>query len=350
MQAKSEDATAVDFVVERADLRRCRFVDAPSADQIDLQAGQALLRIASFAFTANNVTYAVAGDMLSYWSFFPAETGWGRIPVWGFADIVRSRHDGVSEGERVFGYLPISTHLLVQPDRVSRAGFADATPHRTTLPAVYNNYTRTAGDAGYDAAREDQQMLFRPLFMTAFLLDDFLADNSFFGARVVILSSASSKTAFGLAFLLHRRKQCEVVGLTSASNEAFVRGLGCYDRVITYDRIGSLSRDTPAVFVDMAGNGAVVGATHWERGAREGEFPGPQPTFFFAPTQVEKRTRDWGAEGLQKRYAAAWREFLVFTKNRIRIEHGGGKADIERVYLATLEGRSRPDVGHILSL
>jgi hypothetical protein len=360
-------STAVDFVVDRSDLHRCKFVGAPSADQIDLQPGQALLRVASFAFTANNVTYAVAGDMLSYWSFFPAEAGWGRIPVWGFADVVRSRHDGVNEGERVFGYLPISTHLVVSPERVGHAGFTDATPHRVSLPAVYNNYTRTAGDAGYDAALEDQQMLFRPLFMTAFLLDDFLADGSFFGARAVVLSSASSKTAFGLAFLLHHRKECEVVGLTSASNAAFVEGLGCYDRVVLYDRIGTLARDTPTVFVDMAGNGtvtgaihrhygddlkhsAVVGATHWDRGAREGTLPGPQPAFFFAPTQVEKRTRDWGAEGLQKRYAAAWREFLDFTKDRIRIRHGSGPADIERIYLETLEGRTHPDVGHILSL
>jgi hypothetical protein len=210
-------------------------------------------------------------------------------------------------------------------------------------------------------------MIFRPLFMTAFLLDDFLADNGFFGARAVVLSSASSKTAFGLAFLLRRRSQCEVVGLTSASNVSFVEGLGCYDRIVTYDRIATLSPDVPSAFVDMAGNGAVagavhrhfgdnlkhsaiVGATHWERGARDGDLPGAQPAFFFAPTQIEKRTREWGPEGLQRRYAAAWREFLAFTKDRIRIEHGHGQADVERVYLETLEGRSRPDVGHVLSI
>ena len=212
-------------------------------------------------------------------------------------------------------------------------------------------------------------MLFRPLFMTAFLLDDFLADNGFFGARTAVLSSASSKTAFGLAFLLHRnrRSQCDVTGLTSPGNVAFVDSLGCYDRVATYDQIRSLPREVPVVFVDMAGDGVVlnalhhhygdnvkhsciVGATHWERRAREGELPGVQPTFFFAPTQLQKRVREWGPGGLQQRYGTAWRQFLAFTEPRIRVVHGRGRAAVERVYLETLEGRSRPDEGHVLSL
>lgn len=366
MPSIPEESRAVDFVVERANLRNCKFVPAPAAADITLAEGQALLRVASFAFTANNVTYAVAGDMMSYWTFFPAEPGWGRIPVWGFADVLRAKHEGMSEGERVFGYLPMSTHLVVRTDRVSRGSFVDASPHRSALPIVYNQYTRVANDPGYDAALEDQQMLFRPLFMTAFLLDDFLVDNELFGGRAVVLSSASSKTAFGLAFLLHRRSRCDVVGLTSAANLAFVESLGCYDRIVTYDRIDSLGTGA-AVFVDMAGNGtvagavhrhfgddlrhsAIVGATHWQQGAREEGLPGAQPAFFFAPTQLEKRTKDWGPEGLQKRYAAAWRDFLSFTKDHIRVEHGRGPADVERVYREMLEGRARPDVGHVLSL
>src|SRR3712207_7922901 len=45
--------------------------------------------------------------------------------------------------------------------------------------------------------------LFRsPLFLTSFMLADQLEDNRFFGARALVLSSASSKTAYGTAFLL----------------------------------------------------------------------------------------------------------------------------------------------------
>jgi hypothetical protein len=367
MKASEGSTGRVDFVIERGNLRNCKFVEAPDGDAVELRSGQVLVRVSAFAFTANNVTYGVAGDMMGYWSFFPAEPGWGRIPVWGFADVIRSAHAGVAEGERIFGYLPMSTHLVLEPGNIGPGGFVDASPHRAALPAVYNQYSRVAADPGYGAEHEDEQMLFRPLFMTAFLLDDFLAESGFFGARAVILSSASSKTAFGLAFLLHRRARCEVVGLTSPGNVPFVESLGCYDRVVTYDHIDSLASDLPVAFVDMAGNGAVtaalhrrfgermkhssvVGLTHWERREPPSDLPGAPPTFFFAPTQLEKRTREWGPHGLQTRYADAWREFASSAARRIRAVHGRGRAAVERVYLDTLEGRVRPEEGHILSL
>ncbi len=362
----STTSDAVDFVVARDNLRQFKFVrSAPTDPPPDA----VLLRVDSFAFTANNVTYAVAGDMMSYWSFFPAEPGWGRVPVWGFGDVIRSRHEGVPEAERVFGYFPMSTHLIVQPDAVGRGSFVDGLPHRAALPAVYNQYTRVANDPGYSVAHEDQLMLFRPLFMTAFLLEDFLADNERFGARAAVLSSASSKTAFGLAFLLSRnqRSQCRVIGLTSPANAAFVQGLGCYDQVVTYDQVRSLPSELPVVFVDMAGDGEVlstihhhlrdqlkhsciVGLTHWERRQPPADLPGATPTFFFAPTQLQKRTQEWGAAGLQQRYGEAWQQFLGFTKDRIRIVRGRGPSAVERVYVETLEGRSKPDEGHVLSL
>jgi uncharacterized protein DUF2855 len=365
MSSARGSAGPLDFVVERDNLRHCKFMSAPEPGAP--ASGEVLLRVDTFAFTANNVTYAVAGDMMSYWSFFPAEPGWGRIPVWGFGDVMRSSHAGVAEGERLFGYLPMSTHLVVRPDAVSGGGFVDASPHRAALPAVYNQYTRVAHDPTYAAQHEDQYMLFRPLFMTAFLLDDFIADNDCFGARAVVLSSASSKTAFGLAFLLSHNHRARVIGLTSPANAAFVESLGCYDQVVTYDRVHSLPPELPVVFVDMAGNGAVVsalhhhfrdnmkhscivGLTHWEKREPAGDLPGAVPTFFFAPTQLQKRTQEWGPGGLQQRYGGAWQQFLEFTKSRIHVVHGRGPAAVEQVYLETLEGRSKPDAGHVLSL
>jgi hypothetical protein len=70
------------------------------------------------------------------------------------------------------------------------------------------------------------QALLRPLFITSWLIDDFLADNDFFGARVMLLSSASSKTAYGTAFQLAQRDGIEVVGLTSPGNVAFCESPG----------------------------------------------------------------------------------------------------------------------------
>lgn len=355
------------FEVRRDDLRTCRVVEEASAPLAD---GEARLRVDRFAFTANNVTYGVVGEQIGYWRFFPAETGWGRIPVWGFGDVVESRAEEVGVGERVFGYLPMSTELVVRPGDAGPSGFFDRASHRRDLPPVYSHYVPTAADPLWAADREDHLMLFRPLFMTSFLLDDFLAERDLFGAESIVLVSASSKTAIGLAFCLSRARRApgEVIGLTSPGHRAFVEALGCYDRVVCYDELPDLPADRTAVLVDMAGNDGVrravharlrdrlrysclVGVTHWDAAAPSSEpLPGPQPEFFFAPSRIEERTRDWGAVGLQQRVADAWDDFLVFTDGWLRIVRGAGPAAVERVYRQTLEGDVDPSEGRVLTL
>jgi hypothetical protein len=369
---------AVDFEVCRDDLRTSRLVETAAARLVPAQ-GQALLRIDHFAFTANNITYAVAGDLLSYWKFFPAEAGWGRVPVWGFADVVASRCAGVREGTRFYGYYPMSTHLLVEPAKPSEAGFIDGAPHRAAMAGAYNQYraapqvSRSEPKASEvhqasnpDSRLEEAQMLLQPLFTTAFLIDDYLAESRFFGARIAVLSSASSKTAFGLAHQLAQHTGIDVVGLTSPRNAAFTAGLGCYHRVLPYDELAALDPAVPALFVDMAGDGAVqsavhhhfgthlvhslsVGLTHWEHGKRETGLPGAEPTFFFAPNQLRKRFADWGAEAFQQRLGAAFGSFRALSDRALRVVRGA-RADVQRVYLDTLEGRTAPDAGHVLSL
>ena len=108
-----------DFLVKRDDLRECRIAESPAPE---LEPGQALLRVDTFGLTANNVTYAVFGEAMSYWDFFPAEDGWGRVPMWGFAEVERSEAEGVELGTRLFGYLPPSSHLVVTPADVERGG------------------------------------------------------------------------------------------------------------------------------------------------------------------------------------------------------------------------------------
>ena len=362
------DRERTDFLVNRGDWHQCRTAKAPVAE---LKTNEVSFRIDRFAFTANNVTYAVVGDMLGYWNFFPTgEEGWGKLPVWGFADVEGSGHSGVKEGDRYFGCWPSSTHLTVLADRIDETGLIDASPHRREYAAVYSQYARVAADPHYDPAHEARHALFRPLFMTAFLIDDLIADNDFFGARTVALASASSKTAIALAFLLSGRKACKVVGLTSKRNRDFVESVGCYDTVVPYGEIGSLPKE-PAVLVDMAGDAEVlaafhrhvgdgvkysclVGATHWDRGAiAEGPpagLPGAQPQFFFAPTQAEQRIEDWGLEGLRDRMGRAWTAFRDSTQKWLEVEEENGPAALERVYLETLDGKVEPSVGHVLSL
>jgi hypothetical protein len=353
-----------DFLVKRDDLRECRIAQsAPPAPE----AGQALLRVERFGLTANNVTYAVMGEAMSYWNFFPAGDGWGRVPMWGFAEVERSEAPGVVVGTRVYGYLPPSSHLLVTPVSVDPAGFVDGSPHRAELPSAYHRYLTTTEDGFYRPDSEEIQMLLRPLFFTSFLIDDQLADDGLTGRGPIVAASASSKTAIAAAFMLAQRQEVELIGLTSPGNAEFVSDLGIYDRTVTYEEIDSLERG-PATFVDFAGDGAVrqavhshfgdelvhsmaVGVTHWEDlGAGAGSLPGPTPAFFFAPTRVTKRAKDWGPAGLSQRVADAWHPFCEWIAGWLETIPGEGFEAVRDAYLDVLEGRVAPSRAHVLTL
>ena len=360
------------FTVDRRNLKNTRWVRGEPAA---LGGGAVRLGIDLFALTSNNITYAAFGDAMNYWGFFPTgDPATGCIPVWGFADVVESRCEGVAVGERIYGYYPMASDVVLQPVRVNDAGFFDGAEHRRELHALYNHYSRCGADPGYVQAREAEQALLRPLFITSFLIDDFLADKAFFGARSVILSSASSKTAYGAAFCLAQRRSSgavKVIGLTSPGNVEFTRGLGCYDEVLAYDAVDTLRADVPAVYVDFSGSATLrasihahladtlkyscsVGGTHWDAlGSGQG-LAGPRPVLFFAPAQLQKRSADWGAAGLQQRVAEAWAAFMrpVTDPQRpwLRVLRGQGASALEATYAALLAGTVSPAVGHVLSV
>jgi hypothetical protein len=353
-----------DFLVKRDDLRECRIAESEAPE---LEPGQALLRVDTFGLTANNITYAVMGEAMSYWNFFPAEDGWGRVPMWGFAEVERSEAEGVEPGTRLYGYLPPSSHLAVVPSRAAERGFVDASPHRAPLPPVYNRYAATAADPFYRPDTEEIQMLLRPLFYTSFLVDDQLADEGLVSSGPILISSASSKTAIAAAFMLAQREGVELVALTSPRSAEFVEGLGIYGRTVTYDAIDSLERE-PATYVDVAGDGHVrravhshfgdalaysmaVGLTHWEElGGGDGELPGPRPVFFFAPDRITKRSADWGGAGLERRVAEAWHPFCEWTEGWLEVILGHGFEAVKDAYLDVLEGRVAPKAAYVLTV
>ncbi len=359
-------AAAWDLVVRRDDFAKTAVLDreVPVAGP-----GEAVIKVDRVGVTANNVTYAVVGEEMSYWNFFPTEEGWGRVPLWGFGEVADSQVEGVEVGTRLYGYFPTSSHLVIRPDHLDERGFRDGSEHRQPLPGPYNIYSRTSSDPAYEVEREDLQVLYRPLFITSFMLDDFLSDNGYFGADTAVLSSASSKTAYGTAFLLQEHAGGpEVVGLTSAGNVAFTETLGCYDRVLSYDDVTSLATDVPTVYADCAGSrtlrvalhehlkeklvyNAVVGATHYEEfGQRTGPLLGGKPTFFFAPDQIRKRRSDWGPGGVEDRFGAAWRRFAPVVEGWVDVVESHGPEALRDVWLEVLGGTSAPRVGHVIQL
>lgn len=352
-------------LVKRREIADCHVAEAPVPA---LAPGEVLVRVDDFALTANNVSYAVAGERIGYWQFFPVDAEWGIVPVWGFGEVVESRCEGLSAGARFWGFLPMASHVVMQPARVSPRGFVDGAAHRSALPPVYNQYALTANDPAELAAMADARSLLFPLFTTSYLIADYLADNVVFGAEQVVIGSASSKTGFGTAHfcgaLPDRPKT--ITGLTSAGNRDFTESLGLYDRVALYGDVASLDPSVPTVYVDMSGDGAVlsaihhhygtnikasisVGATHWEAPRARDALPGAAPAFFFAPSQIQKRDAEWGAGEMMRRATIANIAFAASLGDQLTISRHYGAAAVANAYRGLVAGTTPPTEGLIAS-
>jgi len=354
------------FQVRRDDLATHRIVEGEQASLAD---GEVRAKVDRFALTANNITYGVVGERIGYWKFFePLDNdggGWGIIPVWGFAEIVESHADGVAVGDRIYGYFPMASELVMQPVRANDQRMIDGAAHRTELPPVYNTYSRIPADADRDL--DDERMLLHPLYATSFCLHDFLTDNAWFGAKRVIVVSASSKTAIGLAQALADDPAAPPsLGLTSERNRDFVRSLMLYDTVVTYDGIDTIDADVPTVIVDMSGAGAVlarlharlgdsmrfcsnVGVTHWEDSGMQPGFIRERSEMFFAPGHIRKRAGDWGPGEFERRATAFWRGAALKSRSWLNIRVLSGLGEMVPVFEELRAGHIAPDTGIVVS-
>lgn len=340
-----------------------------------LQDGEITLRIDRFSITTNNVTYLTFGEApIYYWSYFPTgDAEWAQMPVWGFADVVESSVAEISVGERYYGFFPIANVLRMRPQRLSDRGFFDGMPHRSALTSAYNFYTRCSADPAYSPTLENYQAVLRPLFVTSWMLADSLKDNDFFGAKRLVISSASSKTAYGAAAWLAEHAEVELVALTSAGNREFVEGLGFYAKSFSYDQLEEMPSDQPTLYLDFSGNDDLRSRIHRHFGdsllhdclvgftqttemlAGKGrELGGPPPKFFFAPEQIRKRTADWGAKGYNERFCAAEQAFIAKlsdpASNWMKIVEHHGIESAQSLITELVAGRMDPRAGHIMRI
>ena len=333
--------------------------------------GAVRLRIESFSVTANNITYAVIGDMFGYWNFFPADGDFGVVPMWGHAVVEKSHCPDIAVGERVYGYLPMGTHLDVLPGKVTAGGFTDMAVHRQPMSPIYNQYNRLAADPEHDPSKEAERMLFGPLFKTGFLIEAMFRREAWFEAQNLIMTSASSKTAMSLASVAKDLSPAvERIGLTSQGNVEFVRGTGLYDQVLSYNDFADLPKQ-PSVSVDFAGNSGLlrsihetvgeqlkysclVGATHVDaRGANSaggggGEMAGPKPILFFAPDHAVATVQELGPKGFGEAVGSSWNSFLNSIGNAVEIDNRTGLGAAAEAFVETLQGKADPARGIII--
>lgn len=331
----------------------------------ELQEGEILFKIESYALTSNNVTYAVSGFTLKYWNFFPVDETWGRVPVWGFATVVASKCEGVEEGEECYGYFPMSEYLVVQPVKVRPHSFSDGVAHRQGLAAIYNSYERVKAYPMAPGPLKDYLPIIRPLFATSFLIYYFLRDEKFFDSEQIVLTSASSKTGLALAYMLkqnHEKDAKKIVGLTSARNVEFVEGTGYYDEVLAYEDLEKLNQVATCV-VDFAGNTALlhsindtlgdnlkyfslVGLTDWK--GYKGFKELPKSKFFFAPNHIARRYKEWGAEKTAQLLTSVMWGFIQDIEKGMTLEYVNNFEGLEKLFVEMVKGEVNPSIGYII--
>lgn len=334
-----------------------------------LSEGGIRVRIARFGFSANNVTYGVVGDRIGYWTFFPtADSDWGIIPVWGIGIVEDSTIDGISVGERLYGYWPMSSHVDLYPTRIKDGSFFDGSEHRSKLAAVYNRYMRLSNDPTDDPSGDDLRMVLWPLYATSFCLYDFSLANDWFGAEQVLIVSASSKTGIGTGYAFKADpKTPPILGLTSTGNRAKVEALNLYDTVLTYDEIETALPDKPTLIIDMSGSGPVisrlhkhlgdnmrftshVGLTHYSDAGMGDHYIRERSEMFFAPGHIAQRGKDWGPGEFERKSNLFWKDAAQKSAAWLTIKHAQGPEDAQTAYREVLEGRIPADEGWTITL
>ena len=345
--------------IDRSSIRKFRM---EVCEPVALEPGEVRLTLERFALTSNNISYALGGDFLDYWGFFPAEVGWGRLPAMGYGIVSESANPDIAVGGRYFGFFPVGNEHIVQA-QTSSGGFIDVGTHREKHAMAYRAFDKVSDVEGEN---DNAMLIFRGLFMTSFLAEDFLREQNFFEATQVVITSASSKTSIALAHCLRTNSTMRVIGLTSDANVDFVNSTGEYHDVVTYSEISSIDPSIQTVIVDMAGNPEIVasvhkhfgeslkyscsiGATHWDQTSHRVDTPGPKPQFFFAPSQISKRSKEWGRAELNIRLETALNTFIEGSKEWLRIEHSRGADAVSETYSQLVAGKMSPEIGNILS-
>ena len=206
--------------------------------------------------------------------------------------------------------------------------------------------------------------------------------NNYFATKTVVVSSASSKTAFTVAYNIQRRKQrpgspaVRIVGLTSQSNLRFTRNLGLYDDIFTYADLASVASTNPPsqplIYVDVLGNSPLnsrvnevlspsvfvsLGMSNPTDGATASVISkedkgNTSVKGFFMPEWLAVRIKQLSSQQIVKLQVEAWDGLMRDCVKWVNIEkiYGTGENGVILSYRKTLEGKVGADKGQAFSL
>lgn len=193
----------------------------------------------------------------------------------------------------------------------------------------------------------------------------------------VVISSASAKTAFCLAYVIGKRVKSgeaqgmKVVGLTSGRNLDFTKGLGLYDVVVEYDQIGEYFKERNAderwLYIDVAGNKGLngkiksclgqrmvthvkLGFTSHSPGSLRVEEPDEEAELFFMPKWFATRRLQLSVKEIIKGQNKAWAELMHDCKRWAELESVYGAGKVMLAYERVLKDGFTPAKGYVWSM
>jgi len=354
------------LVIRKSDPADCKIATIPLAE---LDEGEVRVKIEKFGLTSNNVTYAALGGTMAYTEFFPLaeDPAYACLTVWGMATIEESRAEGISAGDRCYGFFPAAGRAVFRVADATGSGFRVDRPDIPSEYDFYHVYNMVGRDPFHVAGSEELMVVLRPLFLTGLLLADYLEVLEYFDAKHVLISASASKTSFGLAHALHTAGTARVVGLASDVSKAAAERMGVYDEVVTYEQVDGL-RVEDSVYVDVCGKpelrprlaehlgGALkriiaVGMTSWREAKFEGltKTEGIETEFFFAPAWTERRRKEAGDAFLGK-LVGDWQAEAQAAKAVFAVSESSGADALLAAYTGFVDGDARPDAAQVHAL
>jgi hypothetical protein len=94
----------------------------------------------------------------------------------------------------------------------------------------------------------------------------------------------------------------------------------------------------------------IVGVTHWDSEQVNGTLPGSAPEFFFTPSHIDKRNKDWGPGVLMQKGYAACAELALKLKGQLKMENHQGTEACATIWRDMLDNKISGQQGIMVSL
>ena len=128
---------------------------------------------------------------------------------------------------------------------------------------------------------------------------------------------------------------------------AVIASLAGASAAFAFEPTNGPSVEDTSANIDRTVVGSIVRDTTAKADRAPVERPGPTPVLFFAPDQIRKRAGEWGYEELEARFMSALRAFVA-DASWLNVQQHVGPEALLAAYHDVLEGRARPDEGHII--